>query len=314
MKAIILAAGYGTRIRPLSNYVPKPLMPIVGQPLLRHIIMKLKACKADGIGINTHHNADMIKAFISCETSGVPVALSHEQVILGSGGGIGGFRDFLQDADFFIVHNGDVLSNIALGPAIAHYAKDRPLCALILHDRPPHNNVIIDENNAIVDMRDVLKPGQVFKRLAYTGIAIMDKRMVAYIPPGVSDIVDILLKIIQQGKQQVQGIVIKDAAWEDIGTVKSYFEAHRAILLNRTPLIEEIPGRGGSFYFGEGTVREDGTELKGFVSAGRNCVLKKGCRMENCIIWDNVTIAEHAVFKNAIIGNGWVVDPYSLLS
>lgn len=311
MKAIILAAGYGTRIRPLSNYAPKPLMPIVGQPLLRHIITKLQACKADGIGINTHHNADMIKAFIDHEPFGVPVALSYEQVILGSGGGIGGFRDFLHNSDSFIVHNGDVLSNIPLEPVIAHYAKKRPLCALVLHDHTPCNNVIIDESHSIVDMRDVLKPGQAFKKLAYTGIAIMDTRILQYIPDGASDIVDILLEIIREGKQQVQGIVVNGYAWSDIGSVKSYFEAHYDILINRKPLIEETQGLHGSFYFGEGTRMEDGVELKGFVSAGRNCILKKGCRVENCIIWDNATIAERASFKNAIIGSGWAVNPYN---
>ena len=71
MKAIVLGAGYGTRLRPLTNYLPKPLMPVVGRPLLKHIIMKLKACKVSGIGINVHHNASQVEDFISSLAHGV---------------------------------------------------------------------------------------------------------------------------------------------------------------------------------------------------------------------------------------------------
>lgn len=310
MKAIILSAGYGTRIRPLSNYLPKPLLPVVGQPLLRHIIMKLRACKVDGIGINTHHNAEMVEAFIAREQSGPPVMLSREEVILGSGGGIGGFKNFLRGGSSFIVHNGDVLSNIPLELLIAAHEKENPLCTLILHDHPPYNNVLIDKGSSIIDMRDVLKPERTFKRLAYTGIALMNTRILEYIPDGVSDIVDILIKIIRAGKEHVLGLVVENRVWKDVGTVKNYFEAHQDILLNRKPLIDEAAMPTGSVFLGEGTVKEDGVVLKGFVSAGSNCVIKKGALVENSIIWDRTVIEKNEAVKNKIIGPGWAVDPF----
>lgn len=311
MKAIILSAGYGTRIQPLSNRLPKPLMPVVGQPLLGHIIMKLEACKVDGIGINTHHHADMIKDFINHQPFGVPLYLSREHLILGSGGGIGGFRDFLSGEDIFLVHNGDFLSDISLQQVISSYMEQKPLCALVLHDHNPYNNVLIDTDCTIVDMRDVLRPADAARRLAYTGIAVMSSRIFNYIPEGASDIVEILLAVIRKGKEKIMGIVVEGCAWSDIGTVNNYFETHRDILVHKKPLIGNSFVPTGAVSLGEGTVTEGEMCLGGFISAGKNCLFRQGCRLENCIVWDNVTIGEGAAFQNAIIGKGWEVYPGS---
>jgi mannose-1-phosphate guanylyltransferase len=89
MKAIVLAAGYGTRLKPLSNYLPKPLMPILGKPLLWHIVRKLKISGVSEIGINIHHHADRVRGFLESEELGIKITVSHEPEILGVAGGIG---------------------------------------------------------------------------------------------------------------------------------------------------------------------------------------------------------------------------------
>ncbi|MCH7760384.1 nucleotidyltransferase family protein, partial [candidate division TA06 bacterium] len=126
MKAIILAAGFGKRIMPLSDYIPKCLLPIVGRPLVDNIILYLKKFGVNEVAINTHHLAQkMIDYFQEGSKYGMKITLSHEPRILGTGGGIGNLRNFLAGEEFFIVHNGDTLTNLDLSPALElHKKKD----------------------------------------------------------------------------------------------------------------------------------------------------------------------------------------------
>jgi NDP-sugar pyrophosphorylase family protein len=307
MKAIVLAAGFGKRLRPLSDSFPKPLMPILGRPLLWHIIMKLRKCGIADIGINLHHNHHMVKKFLEHNDLGVDIKINHEENIMGVGGGIKGFKEFISDEDYFIVHNGDVLSDISFEKLIDESKAAKEMCLMALHDHPPYNNVSIDKNNTILDIRDTLKPGGDVTQLAYTGISLMSAGILKYIPDGPSDIIPVLIDIIKSGKGMVKAVVMNGCAWKDIGTAASYLNAHEDILIKRKPLIDEslIPDR--PVFIDRGAMIEDAVEIRGFVSAGRNCILKKGCHLENCVIWEDAVIEENSVIVNSIAGKGWVV-------
>ncbi|MCP4713488.1 MAG: NDP-sugar synthase [Deltaproteobacteria bacterium] len=304
MKALILAAGYGTRLRPLTTYLPKPLMPVVGQPLLGHVVARLKDCHVSGIGINVHHHADQVTAFAGAEMEGMPVQISTEKNIMGSGGGIGGFRQFLKGEDCFLVHNGDILSNIDLEGLIAAHCSRRPMCTMVLQDRPGLNNVALDDENRIIDFRDTLQPAAPAARRAYAGIACFDAALLDAIPEGPCDLIHVLLDCIRAGGHVLQGFVVQDCAWADIGTVKSYFDAHKEILLERAPLVDTLPA---AISLGPDSRRADGAQLDGFVSAGPGCLFKAGCRVENAVIWERTVVEEGQIIENAIAGNGWLI-------
>ncbi len=308
MKAIILAAGYGKRLKPLTDMLPKPLMPVIGRPLLRHIIMKLKNCGVTETGINLHHNAHMVNQFLEHEAMGISIRTSYEKNILGVAGGIGNFRKFIGEEKFFLVHNGDILSNIPLEKLIDFYRSELPLCIMVLHDHPPYNNVSIDETGNIVDIRNTLSPVGSVKKLAYTGISLMDTRIFKYIPGGPADLVPVLLDIIREKKGLIRALVLNGYAWSDIGTAESYLAAHNAILLKRKPLVDKSLLPGSPVFFGRNTVAEDGVELQGFISTGKNCLLKKGCFLKNCVLWDDVVIEKNTFITNSIVGKGWIVN------
>jgi NDP-sugar pyrophosphorylase family protein len=308
MKAIVLAAGYGTRMQPLSQHLPKPLMPVVGRPLLWHIITKLSRSKAAAVGVNCHHMADRVQAYALSAGFGLPVTVSREPVIRGSGGGIEGFRAFLEGEDYFLVHNGDMLSSIDISAAHEDYLRDKPLCAMVLHDAPGFNNVSIDSQGRIIDMRDMLKPAGVSRRLAYSGICFLSTDILRFIPDGESDLVLILLGIIKRAAGAVQAIITQQCAWSDVGSPASYLRVHRDILIGRQPLIDAACMPGAAVYAGSGTRIGSGAALAGFVSAGDGCKIDSGCSLENCIVWDGTQIAEGAAFNNAILGQGWSVQ------
>jgi len=308
MKAIVLAAGYGTRMHPLSQHLPKPLLPIVGRPLLWHTITKLIGSKAEAVGVNCHHKAAMVQAYVQTAGFSVPVTLSHEPVILGSGGGIGGFREFLAGEEYFIVHNGDMLSSIDIDACHEAYRRDMPLAALVLHDAPGFNNVCVDAGGAIIDMRDILKPADIARRLAYTGICFLRKDIFNYLPPGESDLILILVDIMNKGAEKIQAIASGQCAWRDVGTPASYLAAHRDILIGREPLVSPGCMPQAAVYTGSNTQLGSGAAFQGFVSAGDNCSFGSGCRLENCIVWDGTEIAAGATFADAVIGPGWSVQ------
>jgi NDP-sugar pyrophosphorylase family protein len=309
MKAIVLAAGYGTRLVPLSHYLPKPLIPVLGKPLLWHILTRLKQCGITDAGVNMHHHADMVQEFLKTQNPGIPVSVSYEPEILGVAGGIGAFREFVRNEEFFLVHNGDVLSTIPLEQMAEAFLKKRPLIGMVLHDYPSYNNVCTAEDGSICDLRDTLKPASAARRLAYTGIAFMDSKVLDFIPEDrPSDLIPICLDIIREGRYRIEALIAEGYAWRDVGTVESYFEAHRDILTHKKPLLENIAIPGDGIHLAEDVVVEDGVKFSGFASVGRRCVLKRNCSIHNAIIWDDVTIDEHAVVKNAIVGRGFLIN------
>jgi NDP-sugar pyrophosphorylase family protein len=309
MKAIVLAAGYGTRLSPLSNYLPKPLMPILGRPLLWHILAKLKRSGITAVGVNMHHRADLVRQFIAAQGTDFSVTLSYEPEILGVAGGIGAFRDFLTGEPFFLLHNGDVLSTIALDRLAERYARKRPLITMILHDHPAYNNVAVTEDGMVCDLRDTLQPANAVRRLAYTGIAVMDAGILVYIPArGPADLVPVCLDIIREGRHRIDAVVVEGHEWRDVGTVKSYFEVHREILSRRVPVLPDSAVPADGRYFAQNVTREEGAQVRGFASIGRNCVLGKNCCIENAVLWDDVIIEEGAHIQNAIVGKEFIVD------
>jgi NDP-sugar pyrophosphorylase family protein len=309
MKAIVLAAGYGTRLVPLSNYLPKPLIPVLGKPLLWHILTRLKACGITEAGVNMHHHADMVQEFLKTQNPGIPVSVSHEPEILGVAGGIGAFRKFVCNEQFFLLHNGDVLSTIPLEQMAVEFQKKKALIGMVLHDYPPYNNVCTATDGSICDLRDTLNPISAIRRLAYTGIAFMDSKVLDFIPEHrPCDLIPICLDIIREGRYRIEGLIAEGHAWCDVGTVQSYFEAHRDMLIHKKQLLENIDIPGNGVHLAEDVVVEEGVTFSGFASVGRRCVLKKNCSIHNAIIWDDVIINENAVVENAIVGRGFQVN------
>jgi NDP-sugar pyrophosphorylase family protein len=309
MKAIVLAAGYGTRLVPLSTYLPKPLVPVLGKPLLWHILTRLKACGITEAGVNMHHHADMVQEFLKTQNPGIPVSVSYEPEILGVAGGIGAFREFVRNEEFFLLHNGDVLSTIPLEQMAVEFQKKRALIGMVLHDYPPYNNVCTATDGSICDLRDTLKPPSAARRLAYSGIAFMDFKVLDFIPEHrPCDLIPICLDLIREGRCRIEAFIAEGHAWCDVGTVQSYFEAHRDMLTHKKQLLENIDIPCNGVHLAEDVVVEDGVTFSGFASVGRRCVLKRNCKIHNAIIWDDVIIDENEVVKNAIVGRGFRVN------
>lgn len=228
MKAMILAAGLGTRLRPITNTIPKPLLPVGGTPL---IVWNLRLLRHHGIRdiiINLHHLGDLIeKALGDGSTMGMRISYSHEPTILGTGGGLKQAESFFEGEPFLVV-NGDTLCELDVGALCRFHRQENPLATMVVRDDPEVDRWGRLELNAQqrivrINGRGCGDDGPVIKRM-FAGVHIVHPRLLRTLPAGrESSIIDAYVREIEQG-ERVFGYALH-GYWSDVGTPERYAEA-----------------------------------------------------------------------------------------
>ncbi|NOX33328.1 MAG: phosphotransferase [Deltaproteobacteria bacterium] len=212
MKALILAAGFGTRLLPYTKKIPKPLFTLMSKPVLEHAIEKLVDSGCEQILVNTHHLHVQIKDFIN--QTGYNVKIIHEPVILDTGGAIANAEPFLKDSPFFVI-NSDIISNIDLNRVYEFHNKSNHLATLVLHDHDKFNKIKTDSKGYIQDFDSNLDG------LAFTGIQVLSPQIFKYFPSKkVFSSIEVYQSLCR--KKEVKAFIEKDIFWSDIGTKDEY--------------------------------------------------------------------------------------------
>ncbi len=285
MKAMILAAGLGTRLRPLTSNKPKALVPVGNKPVIDRVIHYLMGYHISGIIINAHHHHQQIVNYVSGNISfGKNIQVRVETEILGTGGGIKNVSDFWNHEPFIVI-NADVMTNIDLFEALEAHYKNRGLATLVLHEYGPFNQIQIDNRFNIVDISAEDQPD----RLAFTGIHIIDPELLNYIPENIhSNIITCYRELIRLGKP-IRAHVSNKHYWRDIGTVSSY------VLANKEAL------QGKPFLLGPGSRVHDSAKLTDWAIIGENNNLEKGVEIRRSILWENVTVKKGRKVIDSIV-------------
>jgi len=226
MKAMILSAGLGTRLRPFTENIPKPLFSVAGRPLLDIIIHSLQNAGCEAIIINTHHLYKKIDFFLSSQKYSIPVFTRYEPLILGTGGAIKNVADFWDDQPFMVV-NSDILTDIDLRDVYDFHLNHKYPATLVLHDYKEFNNVLISREDFISGFDDEENNENIGyeRKLAFTGIQVLDPNILDFIPDGLfSSIIDAYRELIFSG-QRLKAFIAQKHYWQDIGTPKSYRKA-----------------------------------------------------------------------------------------
>jgi mannose-1-phosphate guanylyltransferase len=221
--AFILGAGLGTRLRPLTEKCPKPLLEIGGRPIIMYAMEHLRAIGVQRFIINTHHCADKYsEAFPQSCWQGIPLIFRHEPVLLDTAGGIKNIEDLITEKERIIVYNGDVITNMPLAPLLEKHFALKVDVTLALRSSGPLLNVNIDQNGFICDMRHTLKnPG--IQSCLFAGIYIVETKFLQRLEAGrVESIVPPLIKMIKENPRSVGGVVIDDGSWYDVGSIAEY--------------------------------------------------------------------------------------------
>lgn len=288
MKAMIMAAGFGTRLRPLTDRLPKTLVPVVNRPVLERNIEYLSNYGIRDIIINAHYHADQIQNFISsCKIPRVKLTVSYEEEILGTGGGISNCREFFKDSTFLAI-NGDVLTNINLDRAVTGHKESGAPVTMVLHDFSRFNQIDITYDNKVKKIHRSTLPG----RLAFTGIHILESEIFNYLPEkGYADIISSCYNPLLESGGSINAFITTDHYWYDIGTIESYKKASMDFL--------ELENM--QFVKGENTRLDSSVLLKNWVIIGNNVIIEKDAVIDSSIIWDHVIINAGMNIKNSIV-------------
>ncbi len=235
---MILAAGFGTRLHPITNFLPKPLIPIGDYSLLENVLLSMAAVGVQQVAVNIHHLPESFEKFAAA-WSGIPeISLFHEPEILGTGGGPVNAREFLAVGDYFLLHNGDVLSDADLSMLCREHEKHDPLATMLLTEGH-ENKVLLAPDGSVLDILGKTGvPGNPGSRLlTYTGIAVISARIFDYLPEsGPASLSVALIKAISAQPGCVRGLAPENLYWNDVGTLERYLSALDDVYSGRVKL------------------------------------------------------------------------------
>ncbi len=225
MKALILAAGYGTRLRPHTRQVPKALFTVGDEPILDILVAQLHAAGCSAVIVNTHHLAERIASRVRRRRYPIPVRTRYEPEILGTGGAMANVLDFMGWEPFLVI-NADVLTDIDLGAVYAHHLSHPHPVTMVVHDLPRFNQVVVGPDDTVRDILPEPPRGGDHRRLmAFTGIQVVDPSVCRPIPRGVfSSSIERYRDLLARGGT-IGAWIARGHRWADIGTPESYRRA-----------------------------------------------------------------------------------------
>jgi NDP-sugar pyrophosphorylase family protein len=282
MKAMILAAGYGERLWPLSCDRTKPALPVLGKPLVGFVAEYLARFGFEDIVVNLHHQPDSVRAALGDGSKfGVRLQYVHEPLILGTGGALDNARELLE-GDTFVVVNGKLITDLDLKAALETHRQKKALATLVLLRNPKHERFSIVEttDGLVTGFGRMPAPGPARSDeespLMFTGIHILESRIFDYIPRGVFShtITDVYLPAIAKGERIAAHLA--EGMWYELSTLERYLDISLALL------------------------HRQGSE----VYSGSNSLIDPNAEVHDTVLWDHVIVEGGAYLRRAVLGDG----------
>lgn len=320
MKAFVLGAGLGTRLRPLTDHRPKPLVPLYGKPLITFGFDHLIASGITSFIVNTHHcPAAYDQLLPGNHYRGFPVEYRHEPILLDTGGGIKNVESFVGDEPF-VTYNGDVLADFPLRPAIEHHMQSGYIATLVLRSSggPLH---VQSRDGCVTDIRGRLANEQASRLLSqtgsrdgrptpadqppsylFTGITILSPEIFCHIPAGESvSIIPIYLNLLRAGVT-IGGHIADEGLWFDLGTRDSYLGAH-ALLQPGGVQLSYVRDDWPAVVAVSANVSSSAC-LQGACSIGDGATVEAGAILQDCVLWDHAVVAPQSHLTRCVVRDG----------
>ncbi len=316
---MILAAGFGSRLKPLTLSLPKPMFPVLNRPLLEHVLNYLSSQGIQDIIVNVHHLPDKIVEYFGDGTDfGVRLQFSREEEILGTAGGLKKAQSFLEKETFLVI-NSDVLTDIDLDKALSfHKEKKSCLTLVVRQDADPekYEPIELADDGRITRFvnASIKNPPATTQRVMFTGIQIMEPEIFFRIPSGkfFGTAEDVFPAMIKEGLP-VYG-TLHEKYWIDMGTRETYIQAQadaldgKLSLKIKTSKTPEGPLIVPPVHIGKECEIAQDSQVGPYAVLGDGCRIRTGAVVENSILWEGVTIGSRATVKNSIIGSDVSVE------
>ncbi len=323
MRAVVMAGGEGTRLRPMTANQPKPLLPVVNRPIMEHVLRLLKRHGFDETVVTVQYLAAHIRNYFGDgDELGLDLSYATERTPLGTAGSVRNASEVLRDAPFLVI-SGDALTDFDLSALVAFHRRRGALITVALKRVPnplEFGIVITDDEGRIVRLLEKPTWGQVFSDTVNTGIYVMEPEVLDAVERGtaVDWSADVFPDLLARGAPLYGWVA--DGYWEDIGTTESYLRA-QADVLNRAVSVdiagfelssgvwvaegaEVDPGAAltGPLHIGSYAKVEAGAVLREYTVLGSNVVIKSGAVLERSVVHDNAYIGPRTSLRGCVIG------------
>lgn len=330
MKALLLAGGKGTRLRPLTNNLPKPMVPIMGRPLLETTIMNLKKSGVDEIILSTCYKSKYIKDYLKDgDELGVKLNYITEDIPLGTGGAIKNAEEFFDDT--FIILNSDIVSDINYADLVKYHKEKKAYVTIVMtevEDPSQYGVIEFDSDGFITAFKEKPKPGESNSRFINAGVYVFEPVVLKEIPAN---------RVVSIEKETYPMLLKKGynmaaykfgGYWIDIGTLDKYKKVHEDILAgnckflssNKERFLENgvIIGNDvkihptakilGPVYIGNNVIINAGAKVGPYVVIGDKSYIGYESEVLKSILWDNVKINESVKLYNAVITSKCTIE------
>jgi NDP-sugar pyrophosphorylase family protein/aminoglycoside/choline kinase family phosphotransferase len=295
-RVFILAAGLGERLRPITSHIPKPLLPVLGRPMIERVLDRIVSFSLGEVGMNAHYKWEMMRDWLDRSPYAGRVRLFREVDILGTGGGLKNAEPFLHGSHF-IVHNADIGSDIDLAAICKEHASSGNTATLAVHDRKEFNNVWIDRDGQVRHVgRDAPAGGEHLRAVAFTGIAAYTPDFIDLLPTGRSSVIDAWLAASRAGLR-VRTIEVGGSSWRDAGTADEYFGY----------VFESLKNEGETVFF-HPSARCESTDFGARTVMEQNTFAERGSALRNCVVMPGAHISAISNIDGAIIGPDFEVS------
>jgi glucose-1-phosphate thymidylyltransferase long form len=329
MKAVIIAGGLGTRLRPLTNNTPKPIVPVVNIPFVIHQIEHLIKHGVDEVILNLHYLSDEIKKTLGDGSRwGIKINYSIEDHPLGTAGAVKNAEQYFDDEPM-VVFNGDVLTDLNISKIVAFHKQKEARVTIALtevEDPTAFGLVLVDKDGRVKQFIEKPSWNMVTAKTINAGTYVVDPKIFKDAPKGkpYSFERELYPSLLEKG-EKVYGY-LTNAYWLDIGNPEKYKEAHQAILRNDVAVRIKGTRIRNKFWLGKGTHPNetikfagpailgenvkvgDNTDINDYVVVGDNVKIGEHCSLERAIIWDDTKIGSHVVLTNCVIGRNCIIE------
>jgi NDP-sugar pyrophosphorylase family protein len=292
MKGMILAAGYGERLWPLTSDRTKPALPVLGKPLVGFVAEYLAQNGIEDVIVNLHHQPDSVRRSLGDGSQfGVRLQYVHEPVILGTSGALDNAR-YLLEGDTFVVINGKLITDLDLQAALKTHRQSRALATLVLlpNRKRERFSTVETRDGLVTKFGGMPKAADAEVPLMFTGIQILESRIFEYIPRGVfsHSVTDVYLPAIAKGERIAAHV--GEGMWYELSTLKRYLDISLALLERR----------GTDVFSGSGSLVDEGAEVRESI-LWENVAVGKGARVRRAILGDRVSITEGEQVEDAVV-------------
>jgi mannose-1-phosphate guanylyltransferase len=304
---MLLGAGLGTRLRPITNELPKPMVPILGRPVMEHILRLLARHGFDDVVANLHYFPDLIRGrFGDGSDYGVRLVYSYEEELLGTAGGVRNVRDHFGDETFLII-SGDALTDIdltALWEAHKRHGGVGTLALKRVDDTREYGVVIVAEDGRIQGFQEKPEPAEALSDLGNCGIYVFEPEIFDYFPE--EEFADWAMDVFPTLLEQDVGFFGHEFPqyWNDVGSLEEYRQGN----------FDALTGEVRVEMAADGAAPPGDAEVEGPVFIGEGCEIAAGVRLTGpVVIGDGSKIGENSALRDTIVWPHTEVDPGTVL-